>query len=154
MKRHPSFIPFSHDHRRALFLAQVIRSSGPGHPGYPSDTESRKNYALSFYNSGLAEHFRQEEELLLPLAGQYGVTTDNLLTRMKQEHETLAALFSELSTATGEAAAKLMDDTGTLLEKHIRMEERELFEILQKVLDESQLEKIAKYLQMEKQQRK
>src|SRR5262245_66013110 len=67
-RRHPSLVPFSHDHRDALALA--FRLHHPAPPGpvtsmTPASTpRSRADETLAFFTDHLAAHLRAEEEAL------------------------------------------------------------------------------------------
>jgi hemerythrin-like domain-containing protein len=134
-RRHPSLVPFSHDHRDALGLA--FRLHHPAPPGpvtamTPASTpESRAAETVAFFAGHLVVHFRAEEEALFPflrprLAGQ----TERLalLDALIADHRELEARRDAVAAATGDALAGALTAFADLLETHVRREERELFE--------------------------
>jgi hemerythrin-like domain-containing protein len=135
-RRHPILIPLSHEHREALGLA--FRLHHPAPPGpvtamTPASTaDSRAREVLAFVDDRLARHFRAEEEALFPflrarLAGDPGRLA--LLDQLTAEHRQLEARRDGVATADGDGAlAVALTAFADLLEAHVRLEERELFE--------------------------
>jgi hypothetical protein len=135
-RRHPVLIPLSHEHRDALGLA--FRLHHPAPPGpvtamTPASTpDSRAREVLAFFDDRLVRHFRAEEEALFPFlrtrfAGDPGRLT--LLDRLIAEHRELEARRDGVATADGDAPlAAALTAFADLLEAHVRLEERELFE--------------------------
>ena len=121
MKRHAALVPLSHDHHHALVQARRLRAHGSA-----AATEF-----LRFFATETTRHFREEEELVFPLL--YGDEPESLREILLQHHR-LRALAHRLRSGedvTGELA--------DLLDAHIRLEERELFELLQRTASDEQL---------------
>lgn len=138
MKRHPSLIPLSRFHRSVLFLALVCKKNAPPVKGYPEDDKGKKDYALSFYQGPLRRHINQEEQQLFPAVASKSAELQALVAELKDEHQQLDQLFSALTTATDLPGA--LDDLGILLEKHVRKEERQFFQLIQQTLSETEME--------------
>jgi len=141
MKRHPSLIPLSRFHRSVLFLALVCKKNAPPVKGYPTDLEGKRDYALAFYKGRLLSHIRQEEEVLFPQITGKTEGIDQLLTELKTEHQRIDQLMEKL--ASSKELATDMDELGQLLEKHVRKEERQLFQQVQEALTEAELSSIS-----------
>ena len=137
MKRHPALVPLSRFHRSALFVAQMAKLDGPQFEGYPRDVEGKARYALDFYDHDLKKHFELEETKLLPAIRGFDTELDQLADDVVEEHKQLRALFEALPEA--EDAVEKLDALGRALEKHIRSQERVLFEKIQEVLPEENL---------------
>ena len=137
MKRHPSLIPLSRFHRSVLFLALVCKKNAPPVKGYPTDLEGKRDYAISFYRGPLQKHIQTEENRLFPSISGKSPDLDQLITELKQEHIQLDQLFKNLEHTANltEALAEL----GQLLEKHVRKEERQFFQLIQTSLSEDEL---------------
>lgn len=140
MKRHPALIPLSHDHHHGLILAQLCKKGSPEYKNLPKTTEEKRTYAINFYNTELTTHFREEEEILFPVVKGKDAEADSLIDEIISEHRKLEKLVKELES-TGEPEDKL-DEFGNLLEQHIRKEERVLFQDIQKLLTEDELDTI------------
>ncbi|MGK9477648.1 hemerythrin domain-containing protein [Melioribacter sp. OK-6-Me] len=137
MKRHPSLIDLSKEHHNGLILAQILKKDTPAYRDLPADVEGKRNYALRFYSAELIKHFRKEEDILLPFCSGITPELDNLFQRMLNEHDKLEELFNKLKIEKD--YENTMHEIGMMLDEHIRMEERELFELIQNQLDEEKL---------------
>lgn len=140
MKRHPSLIPLSRFHRSVLFLALVCKKNAPTVKGYPEDDTGKRDYAISFYKTQLRQHMDLEEEKLFPVAAEINSELKALTQELLSEHKALDQLFTELNTT--EDLPDTLDRLGILLEKHIRKEERQFFQLIQESLDETALAKL------------
>jgi hemerythrin-like domain-containing protein len=129
MKRHPSLQPLSDDHHRALVLARRLRraSSGPD----STDAEALSREVQQQFETELDPHFRVEESWLLPALHAKGAA--ELAEQTAVDHARLRDLVR--SVWSGDTAEQL----GTLLEKHVRFEERVLFPKAEALLSETEL---------------
>jgi mannose-6-phosphate isomerase-like protein (cupin superfamily) len=113
MKRHPSLVPLSHDHQHALVQAKRLLDGGDPH-GF-----------LRFYLGDMLRHFREEEELLFPLLVE-GDEAPELVVRALVQHQRIHAGAQALARGDGDPRA-----LGELVEAHVRLEERELFPLVE-----------------------
>jgi iron-sulfur cluster repair protein YtfE (RIC family) len=139
VKRHPALIPLSHDHRQGLFLAQVVRPGPPRYQGVPSTPSTRRTYALKLADALLLPHMHAEETLLAPLVAGRDAEIDDLLARLQAEHRTLQQQIEALHHASTVELEAALHTFGQTLEGHIRTEERQLFQRIQAIADESLL---------------
>ncbi|MFN8542935.1 MAG: hemerythrin domain-containing protein [Candidatus Binatia bacterium] len=126
-RRHPTLIPLSHDHQNALALAFRLH-----HPSPSSTPDRRTHEVLDHFTTKLVAHFRAEEEVLFPaLAARVaaGSAVALLLEALVAEHRELERLRDAIGTAGGDDAARapLLTAFADLLERHVRIEERQLF---------------------------
>ena len=140
MKRHESLVPLSRDHHGALILAKLLQKGAPAYKGLPTDIPGKATYARRFFEEELLPHFAAEEKSLLMYAGGVNGEIDALLGTMQAQHRQLRILFSNIAVATD--LAQHLDSTGYLLESHVRMEERELFPLIQDHCTAEQLQHI------------
>ena len=122
--RHSTLKPFSRDHHTGLVHANRLVRSADGDPA--TRCVAARDF-LDAWHAEIAQHFEDEEWLLLDLMSQCDVN------RLNSEHAQLRALVTE---ATRQLAASTPDANwvrhlGQLLHDHIRWEERELFPKLQ-----------------------
>ena len=90
--------------------------------------------------SSILPHFDLEESALYTQAKGLNEETDQLLERMIQEHVQLRDLFDQIAHIDETVLlTKLMDETGEMLEKHIRFEERLLFTSVQDTISEEKM---------------
>lgn len=131
IKRNKALQPFSRDHHHGLLLCWKIRT------GFSKQIEPRriKRYADWFYNNYLKHHFELEEKHIFPI-----LAYDNeLVKRALAEHRRLGRLFNDIEDIKKSLA--LIEEE---LEQHIRFEERMLFNEIQKIATEKQLQTISK----------
>lgn len=138
MKRHPSLHGLSADHHRELVQARRLRRAAEG------EAAARLATAATYVEIFFAEtvlHFRREEELLFPLYALHAGSTP-VLQRVLREHMELHGLARTLRAEVvgGVVSAETVRALGALLHDHVRVEERELFEHLQRVVPAEELE--------------
>jgi quercetin dioxygenase-like cupin family protein/hemerythrin len=135
MKRHRALVPLSNDHHHALVEARRLRRAAGG-----SGSRSAVADFLRFFAADTVRHFREEEEMLFPFVVGFGEAREPLV-RALLEHQRLHALVRELDEEVERDAptAKTMRELGELLEGHIRHEERLLFPLIERLLEDSGL---------------
>jgi hypothetical protein len=141
-KRDPSLVRLSRDHHRGLVWAMHIDRHLPT----ASQVQFEAMYVelLSFWEGGLLPHFRAECECLLArLARRTAIQTgdgEDLIERTQRDHLQINMLFNTMRDSADPAVRRetivLIAD---LLRRHIRWEERVLFEITQEVLTGDEL---------------
>ncbi len=144
MKRHPALVTLSREHHDGLVIAQVLKSDVPAYRGMPDQPTDRLEYFKASFVTALKPHFISEEQYLFPMLKGREVGVDDLLDRLTEEHRELEAA-TRLTSDDSELESRL-DATGRLLERHIRTEERELFQWAQEHLSESELTSLASLL--------
>ena len=144
MKRHKCLTELSKDHHDGLILAQIIKKNSPPYKNMPQDLSGKKEYTLDFYNRGLIKHFMEEEEILIPFVAGKDYVLDKLCNRVKEEHAQMRSLMKNLEEEND--TEEILNKMGIILEKHIRMEEREFFELIQKILSEKSLNELEQRL--------
>lgn len=133
IKRHPSIVSFSKDHHFGLLLVWKIRQG----LNKAVSAERISNYILYFFKADLEKHFKAEEKLLfckLPV-------DDALRKQAEAEHQAIYKLVAAIEQKKEDTV--LLNQLADELEKHIRFEERELFNHLQNNINADDLEEIA-----------
>ena len=130
MKRHPALVPLSEQHHHGLAHARrLLRAAGAG-------PEERLAVASAYIDAFFTEtvgHFRREEEILFPLYVRHAGSTA-VLERILREHMELHGLVRALrvEAAAGDIPPEALRTLGNLLHDHVRVEERELFEEIER----------------------
>jgi iron-sulfur cluster repair protein YtfE (RIC family) len=140
IKRHKALQPLSRGHHQGLILAQILKKGAPQYKGMPSTIEGKKEYAVLFYKSDLAKHFKDEEEILFPFVKNKNEDVDKLIVEIISEHRKIETLIKDLEKT--DQLENLLDELGWLFEKHIRKEERELFTEIEKLMSENELSEL------------
>jgi hemerythrin-like domain-containing protein len=132
MRRDPSLIPLSHQHHNGLALCVLIRRSLSA--GASADQVARlARRVIDRYELELANHFEIEEQVLFPACGPMP-----LIGELLEEHRRIEALVAQLR---GPASPALLEEFCALLSGHIRREENELFERIQRELPRDVLDR-------------
>jgi len=141
MKRHPGLAELSREHHHELSLARGLQRAAE------TPAEERLAFATEYvrqFFGPTVEHFRREEEVVFPLYARHAGATP-LVERILREHMELNGLARELraQVAAGEVEPATLEVLGLLLHDHVRLEERELFEEIQRVVPGAELDALA-----------
>ena len=141
-RRHDGLMPLTHDHHHALAHARRLRLAAADVDA--SALVGQSQVFLDFFHDDTVNHFREEEEVVFPLAVG-DERAKELLARVMREHLQIHALASRLgievteSRVTPESATEL----ATALEAHIRFEEGTVFPLLEEVVADDRLRAIS-----------
>jgi hemerythrin-like domain-containing protein len=139
MKRHPALREFSDDHHQGLVHARRLRRAASGEEGEPSEVARA---FLDFWREDTSEHFRKEEEVLLPVLARHGGDVEaGSVVEMLAQHARVRGLVMQLSdeVSGGDVRPETLRSIGELLEAHIRLEERRVFPEIEEFLPEEAL---------------
>src|SRR4051794_6824489 len=133
MLRDPSLIPLSHQHHNGLALRVLVRRA----LGADSSIENIAKQArkvIDRYELELVNHFEIEEQVLFPACAPMP-----LITELVAEHRAGEAHVGHLR---GTPSAAVLEEFCELLPRHIRREEGELFEHMQRTLPREMLDRL------------
>lgn len=139
MKRHEALAPLSRDHHEALILAQLLKKNAPVYKGMPDNAPAKALYAIEFFKTKLQSHFSIEEQILQKVK-IYNPVIAELTEEIIKEHEQITSIFKVLQLQPDIDEA--LHEAGTILEGHIRKEERVLFPLIQQHCPEEVLQTI------------
>lgn len=126
-KRHEALQPLSREHHHGLLLSWKIKTGIKKHAA----PERIANYANWFYENYLLQHFETEEKYVFPVLGSH----HPLIIQATEEHKQIRELFS-----SGTVLPQNLHSLADLVEKHIRFEERVVFNEIEKVASAQQLQ--------------
>jgi hemerythrin-like domain-containing protein len=136
MKRDPALISLSHDHQHGLAVAlELTRATEQ------TAADAAAAFA-SFWETEGRQHFRAEEELLLPAVTRHLPAEHPAVVRVLVEHVELRRRAADL-----ERTAPALEDLhvlGRRLNEHIRHEERLLFPLVERTLPPAELTQLAR----------
>ena len=87
----------------------------------------------------MVPHFENEEKILFPAVNGISEKLDKLIEVILTEHTLLHEIFNKLEINKN---PDILDRAGEVLEQHIRLEERELFQLIQEVVPKKILESL------------
>lgn len=128
--RNENLYVFSHEHHQGLIFTVRLRKA------HQASSETLKHYINDFWDNSLDSHFSNEERLFLDL-----ITDKELKQRFLKEHKQIRDLLRDIGDSEGEIVEKAKR-FGSLINDHIRFEERILFPWLQENLTLAELKKI------------
>ena len=134
MKRHPALEQLSRDHHQALVIAQRLKRADE------SNAAEARSAFLDYWENDGREHFREEEETLLPTFARFSDPNLPIIARVLIDHVTIRGFAAELAN---HSALDLLHRTGTELERHVRREERDLFPLLEQTIPGPELVKLS-----------
>jgi hemerythrin-like domain-containing protein len=127
VKRSPELSPLSRDHHQALYAALRLKRAGEG------DAADAVAAFDGFWREHGRHHFQVEEEVLLPgFVASGGDAHHELVTRVLADHVEIRA---RARTLTPDADVNSLIELGERLAAHVRLEENELFPLIEDTLD-------------------
>lgn len=133
MKRHEALHPLTHHHHHTLIMAQQLKKADES-----TSIQEMTRQVIDFWKNDGEDHFRDEEEVLLPLYAQYESVDQDCIRDMLIEHVQIRSLVQQIRL-NNKPRRELFHELGHLLEKHVRLEERVIFPMIEKVVPENYL---------------
>ena len=139
LKRDPALVPLSRDHhftlRHALWLRRASAASD-----LRAAVPVARDY-LVFHRDELTPHMGDEESIVFPAFAEFDPAGTE---RLRSEHRQIDSLTARLGSAldAGDDPRGSMAEIASLLDDHVRYEERAYFMVLQERLPASVLRAI------------
>jgi hemerythrin-like domain-containing protein len=121
------------EHSDALVVARELRMATD-----ETAVEAMARF-FAYWNVRGRAHLRLEEEILLPAYVASADVRNPLIARVLCDHLVIRSGAAQLADGASAAAARAL---GACLEEHVRLEERELFPLIEQVLGVSALEEV------------
>jgi hypothetical protein len=138
-RRSAGLAGLSREHHHALAQALQLKRADAASAG------AIRARFLAFWDTEGAEHFAEEESVLLPAYAAVADPAHPAVVRTLLEHLLIRAKIDELR-ARPEPRVPELHLLGEWLELHVRLEERILFPLIEDALPESSLRTLAKAL--------
>jgi hemerythrin-like domain-containing protein len=130
----------SREHHQGLYVAlQLIRAT-------PDTQEEARRAFLEFWRSEGRQHFRIEEEILLPAYARHRPVDDPAVVRVLTDHIELRRLATDVGDEQT-ASVDRLHELGIKLQRHIRHEERTLFPAIERALPDGERQQLAEELE-------
>jgi hemerythrin-like domain-containing protein len=137
VKRSDALAHLSRQHHQGLFAAMKLKRADAA-----GAAEARDAF-VDFWEREGRDHFRAEEELLLPAFARHGEPDHPAVVRVLVEHVDLRRR-GEDAAASADPDPGELHELGERLERHIRHEERVLFPLIEDVLPADELARLAR----------
>jgi hemerythrin-like domain-containing protein len=139
MRRDPSLIPLSHQHHNGLALC-VLTDRVLASDTSPANVEKLGRRIVDRFEIELVNHFELEEQLVFPLLGQ----ESTLVAELIAEHRIIERI---VATLREQPSIDALREFTAVLRRHIRTEENELFEQIQKAIPREELDRVGEELE-------
>jgi hemerythrin-like domain-containing protein len=143
MLRDTNLAPLSRQHQHALALCvRIRRALAPPEPAKQTGTTDPVRWCdeiAHLFEGEIRHHFDAEEELLFPAATAHEELA-NIIATLRSQHVILRGAAAE--AAAGKLDAAALVGFAELLSAHVRLEENELFEAMQRLFSSNDLEEI------------
>jgi hemerythrin-like domain-containing protein len=142
MKRHSALIPLSRDHHDGL--VQAVRLRRAAADGDAAVRLAAAREFVEFFRNEERLHLRDEEEELFPLFLRHVLSQPALLREARVQHMQLEGFARTLgiAVAAGSVEGETLDAAGKLLDAHIRLEERQLFPLIEELVPDDELRRL------------
>jgi hemerythrin-like domain-containing protein len=147
MRRSAALASLSRDHHEALVLAQKLRRATPA-----TVTTSRESF-LAYWQAHGQNHFRLEEEILFPAYAAHGDPHHALIARALCDHvgirhhaQALAGANEPTLDGAAEPTLDALHELGHQLAAHVRLEERQVFPLIEQAVPSDELAVLARAL--------
>ena len=97
---------------------------------WPSEPLLQARLLAEFFDRHLQQHFAVEEEFVFPAARSAGTPAGDLVSQLLDEHREMTSQIRSLAENPQVAAADLAA-FGEILNAHIRLEDRQLFPLME-----------------------
>ncbi|WP_080875466.1 hemerythrin domain-containing protein [Oceanobacillus timonensis] len=138
-QRHDALKPLSHHHHHALVQAMALKQAGTEETDQSLGESFRS--LVDYWEKDAVSHFRDEEEILLPLYDAYAEEPETeLMKEMLFQHMQIRSLVYAIRENREDPYDK-MHRLGELLEKNVRFEEREVFPVIEEAIPDKYLQR-------------
>jgi hemerythrin-like domain-containing protein len=135
MKRAEALAPLSRQHHQGLHVALKLKRADATH------ADAAREAFAEFWRSEGREHFRVEEESLLPAFARYAEPDHPAVVQVLVEHVDLRRRGADV-LAADDPQPDALRELGERLERHIRHEERILFPLIEQAVPAEELERL------------
>jgi hemerythrin-like domain-containing protein len=139
VKRSVELAILSREHHLALELALRLKRASS------EQADRLAAQAGEFWRKESMQHFRLEEEFLLPRLARRSGSEDPDIARTLNDHAALRQRFA--SVDLGESGVEALRQLGQLLTDHVRFEERVLFPRMESTLGPDELAAVRRELE-------
>jgi hemerythrin superfamily protein len=150
LKRDSALVPLSRDHQFVLLQARALRRAASSDD--PREVRAASEAYLTFFREELLPHATDEEEVVLPRTRHLDPEG---VERIVTEHREIGDQFRRLEAAVdaGEDARPLLAEIASLLDDHVRFEERSFFMRVQEALLPEALGRLREALERRRRER-
>lgn len=139
MKRINQLRELSNEHHQSLILARKCKDIVE-----KETDEVVKAFSLQLkddFDTQWEKHFRTEEKTIFSVAEDKGKEISEICRQLRKEHHTLEKMVGDISAGD----YSLLHEFGQLLHNHTRLEERQLFPMVEDLFTQDELDNILRH---------
>ncbi len=144
MKRAEQLQKLSREHHGSLVMAKNIALIAE--EGSEQDLLDAIKTVQDYYDAELEEHFQHEERTIFGPIFRHYPELKEMATVLLKEHGFIRLLIPKM---TVETAKKDLEDFALVLKNHTRMEERELFPIIETSFSDEQMDAVLNFVALD-----
>lgn len=144
MKRAQQLQDLSREHHQSLVMAK--RMAEVAESGNDEQLLEAIEKVTAFYESELEVHFQHEERTIFALIYKEYKAHIGLATALLKEHGAIRMLIPQLTLSTAREGLATFAD---VLKNHTRVEERELFPIIEDLFTDEQLDAVLNFVPLD-----
>lgn len=130
-RRHPALIPVAREHHEYLILAQrLMRGASASDRDWPTEPALQAELLAGYFARHLQQHFATEEQHVFAAARIASAQAAALVSQLLDEHRAMTTQIRSLAANPQVTAADLAA-FGQFLNAHIRLEDRQLFPLME-----------------------
>jgi hemerythrin-like domain-containing protein len=147
-KRHPSLVPLSRDHHDGLMLALRLRQGKKALlRDWSHETAWQANYVVQFFRHHLVPHFEAEERAVFPTMKKYAKESLKTIEGLLDQHKEMKVRVERFEKPEGMNLEKELKAFAELLDRHIRIEEDDLFPAFERSIPKETAEEVGKEIE-------
>jgi len=148
-KRVPALIVLSHDHHHGLALALRLRQGDKAllNDGWTHNRKEQAKRVTEFHKEELRAHFRAEEDALFPVMREHVPESGHIIDGLLGQHREIERMVEELEGADEPRLSGILEAFGVLLDRHIRIEEREFFPLFEQSLPAETMRRVGEEIE-------
>ena len=144
MKRAQQLQDLSREHHQSLVMAK--RMAEVAESGNDEQLLEAIEKVTAFYENELEVHFQHEERTIFALIYKEYKAHIGLATALLKEHGAIRMLIPQLTLSTAREGLATFAD---VLKNHTRVEERELFPIIEDLFTDEQLDAVLNFVPLD-----
>jgi len=144
MQRHIALQKLSREHHDSLVMAQKILRTVKD--ADQDELNQMIDIIREYYENELEAHFQHEEQAIFATLFKHYRQHIDLATVLLKEHGYLRILVQRIKPDTARAD---LQDFATVLKNHTRIEERELFPLIEELFSEDQFNAVVNFTPLE-----
>jgi hemerythrin-like domain-containing protein len=115
--------------------------------GWSHDSGWQARYVVQFHRDHLLPHFEAEERILFPVMREHAKESVGTIETLLNQHKEITARVESLKESEQTSLKGKLKEFGELLDRHIRIEEEDLFPAFERSIPKGIAEEVGKEIE-------